>query len=44
MMDWKKKMSSKPCNNDYNLVNEEAKKNANVRYYFENNSSQWSYI
>ena len=39
-----KKMPSKPCNNDYNLVNEEAKKNANVRYYFENNTSQWGYI
>ena len=39
-----KKLPSKPCNNDYNVVTDEAKKNANVRYYFENNVSQWSYI
>ena len=39
-----KKLPSKPCNNDYNVVNDEAKKNANVRYYFENNVSQWSYV
>ena len=39
-----KKMPSKPCNIDYNLVNIEAKKNAHVRYYFENNVSQWNFI
>lgn len=39
-----KKLPSKPCNNDYNVINDEAKKNAGVRYYFENNVSQWSYI
>ena len=39
-----KKLPSKPCNNDYNLVTDEARKNANVRYYFESNASQWSYI
>ena len=38
-----KKLPSKPCNNDYNLVTDEARKNANVRYYFENNITQWSY-
>ena len=37
-----KKMPSKPCNNDYNIVTNEAKKNANVRYYFENNLSNFN--
>ena len=36
-------MPSKPCNNDYNTLSEEARKNANVRYYFENNASQWNF-
>lgn len=35
------KETSKPCNNDFNLVADEAKKNASVRYYFESNTSQW---
>ena len=35
------KLKSKPCNNDYQAVTDEAKKNAYVRYYFENNVSQW---
>ena len=35
------KWKSKPCNNDYDKVTEEARKNAFVRYYFENNVSQW---
>ena len=38
-----KKLPSKPCNNDYNVVTNEARKNAHVRYYFENNVSQWGY-
>ena len=37
-----KKMPSKPCNNDYRVVNDEAKKNAHVRYYFECNYSQFN--
>ena len=36
-----KKLPTKPCNNDYNKVKNEAKKNANVRYYFESNASHW---
>lgn len=39
-----KKLPSKPCNSDYNVINNEAKKNANVRYFFENNVSQWNLI
>lgn len=35
------KMTTKPCNNDYKAVSDEAKKNASVRYYFENNISNW---
>ena len=35
------KMKSKPCNNDFQAISDEAKKNAHVRYYFENNLSQW---
>lgn len=35
------KMPSKPCNNDFKAVSDEAKKNASVRYYFESNLSQW---
>ena len=35
------KMNSKPCNNDFKAVSDEAKKNASVRYYFENNLSSW---
>ena len=41
--DIEKKMPSKPCNNDYNTLSDEARKNANVRYYFENNASQWNF-
>ena len=36
------KLSSKPCNNNYNVIMDEAKKNAHVRYYFENNLSQFN--
>ena len=36
-------MPTKPCNNDYNTLSDEARKNANVRYYFENNASQWNF-
>jgi len=35
------KMTTKPCNNDYKAVSDEAKKNVSVRYYFENNISNW---
>lgn len=35
------KMTTKPCNNDFKAVSDEAKKNASVRYYFENNISNW---
>lgn len=34
------KWDSKPCNNDYKAVTDEARKNASVRYYYENNRSQ----
>lgn len=34
------KNSSKPCNNNFKLVTNEARKNAGVRYYFEKNASQ----
>ena len=37
-----RKLPSKPCNNNYNVVMDEAKKNAHVRYYFENNLSQFN--
>ena len=36
-----RKMGSKPCNNDFKDVSDEARKNASVRYYFENNLSHW---
>lgn len=39
-----KKMPSKPCNSNYNLITKEAQKNAHVRYYFENNISQFNFI
>lgn len=35
------KMPTKPCNNDFQAVADEARKNASVRYYFENNLSHW---
>ena len=35
------KWKSKPCNNDYQKVTDEARKNASVRYYYESNYSQW---
>ena len=35
------KWKSKPCNNDYQKVSDEARKNASVRYYYESNYSQW---
>ena len=38
-----KKLPSKPCNNNFRLVKKEAKKNAHLRYYFENNMSQWAF-
>ena len=39
-----KKLPSKPCNSDYSMIMDEARKNANVRYFFENNASQWNLI
>ena len=36
----RKKNISKPCNNNFKLVTNEARKNAGVRYYFEKNASQ----
>ena len=36
----RKKNNSKPCNNNYHLIYNAAKKNAGVRYYFERNTSQ----
>ena len=38
-----KKLPSKPCNSNFRLVKKEAKKNAHLRYYFENNISQWTF-
>ena len=38
-----KKLPSKPCNNDYSSISLEARKNAHLRYYFENNASQWGF-
>ena len=35
------KMTTKPCNNDFKAVSDEGKKNASVRYYFENTISNW---
>jgi hypothetical protein len=35
------KWTLKPCNNDFKILSDEAKKNASVRYYFENNFSHW---
>ena len=35
------KWKSKPCNNDFQKVSDEARKNASVRYYYETNYSQW---
>ena len=37
------KLPSKPCNSDYSAISLEARKNANLRYYFENNVSQWGF-
>ena len=36
----RKKNNSKPCNNNYHLIYNAARKNAGVRYYFEKNTSQ----
>ena len=36
----RKKNKSKPCNNNYKIISNEARKNAGVRYYFEKNTSQ----
>ena len=36
-----KKLESKPCNNDFQKVAEEAKNNLDKRYYFENTTSFW---
>lgn len=36
-----RKMTSKPCNNDFKAVSDEAKKNASVRYYFDNSNTYW---
>ncbi len=38
-----KKLPSKPCNSNFRLVKKEARKNAHLRYYFENNMSQWAF-
>ena len=35
------KVPTKPCNNDFKAVADEARKNASVRYSFENNLSHW---
>ncbi len=40
----RKKNNSKPCNNNYRLISNEARKNAGVRYYYEKNSSQCNLI
>ena len=40
----RKKNNSKPCNNNYRLICNEARKNAGVRYYYETNSSQFNFI
>ena len=40
----RKKNNSKPCNNNYRLISNEARKNAGVRYYYEKNSSQFNLI
>ena len=40
----RKKDNSKPCNNNYKLIYDEARKNAGVRYYFEKNSSQFDFL
>ena len=39
-----KKNNSKPCNINYKLIYNATRKNAGVRYYFENNSSQFNLI
>lgn len=36
-----RKLESKPCNNDFKRVSEEAKNNLNKRYYFDNTTSIW---
>ena len=36
-----KKLDTKPCNNDFKKVSDEAKNNLNKRYYFENTKSFW---
>ena len=33
------KMTSKPCNTDFKILSDEAKKNGSLRYYFESNLS-----
>ena len=38
-----KKLPSKPCNSNFRLIKKEAKKNAHLKYYFENNMSQWAF-
>lgn len=40
----RKKNQSKPCNINYKVISNEARKNAGVRYYFENNTSQFEFI
>ena len=39
-----KKNSLKPCNNNYKVIYNEARKNAGVRYYFEKNFSQFDIL
>ena len=36
-----KRWESKPCNNDFQKVADEAKNNLNKRYYFDNTTSFW---
>jgi hypothetical protein len=38
---YNQKISSKPCNFDFNSLSIEARKNAYVRYYVDRNASQW---
>ncbi len=35
------KISEKPCNDNYKVLSNEAKKNLTERYYYDNNTNQW---
>ena len=39
--DVKHPITSKPCNNDFDTISNEARKNYSIRYYFDNYTSQW---